>query len=56
MEEFRRRTGWPGVDDEELLGWAATQPTRKSGDTQVATGTGAGRFGGLRRAADGEQL
>jgi NADH-quinone oxidoreductase subunit B len=56
MEEFRRRTGWPGVDDEELRGWAATQPTRKSGDTQVATGTGAGRFGGLRRAADGEQL
>jgi NADH-quinone oxidoreductase subunit B len=56
MEDFRKRTGWPGPDDEELPGWAAHQPTRKSGDTRVAAGTGAGRFSGLRRAPDGEQL
>jgi hypothetical protein len=55
MEDFRRRTGWPGADDEELQGWAAHQPTAKSGETRVAAGTGAGRFGGLRGAGDPEQ-
>jgi NADH-quinone oxidoreductase subunit B len=56
LEDFRKRTGWPGQDEEELQGWAAHQPTRKSGETPVAAGTGAGRFGGLRRATDGEQI
>jgi hypothetical protein len=55
MEDFRRRTGWPGPDDDELPGWAAHQPTAKSGETRVAAGTGAGRFGGLRGTDSSEQ-
>jgi NADH-quinone oxidoreductase subunit B len=55
MEDFRRRTGWPGADDEELPGWAAHQPTAKSGGTRVAAGTGAGPFGGMRGAGDPAQ-
>jgi NADH-quinone oxidoreductase B subunit len=55
MEDFRRRTGWPGPDDHELPGWAAHQPTPKSGETRVAAGTGAGRFGGLRGTDSSEQ-
>jgi NADH-quinone oxidoreductase subunit B len=54
MEDFRRRTGWPTADDAELDGWAAHQPTRKSGDSPVATGTGHGQRAGQR--VGGEQL
>ena len=53
-EEFRRRTGWPTDDDTELDGWAAHQPTRKSGDTGVAAGTGHGEHAGYR--SSGQQL
>jgi coenzyme F420-reducing hydrogenase gamma subunit len=54
MEEFRRRTGWPTDEDVELEGWAAHQPTRKSGESTVAAGTGAGRTSGRR--AGGETI
>jgi hypothetical protein len=54
MEEFRARTGWPTAEESEMVGWAANQPTRKSGDSEVAAGTGTGPGAG-RRAA-GEQL
>ena len=55
MEEFRRRTGWPTAGEREMEGWAAHQPTRKSGESRVAAGTGAGRTSG-HRAAPGSDL
>ncbi len=51
-EEFARRTGWPTPDEAELEGWAAHQPTRKSGESTVAAGTGAGRTSGKRSGGE----
>jgi NADH-quinone oxidoreductase subunit B len=51
-EEFARRMGWPVDDESEMEGWAAHQPTRKSGDTAVAAGTGHGQHAGYRAAGE----
>jgi len=53
-EEFARRTGWPTAGETEMEGWAAHQPTRKSGESTVAAGTGHGQRAGHR--AGGEDL